>query len=387
MMFLIVAICLVIVGTVAADWLHAYHLYKRGRTPSWGWMLWCTLTDALPFIVWLVGKLLPDNTTPVMQVMMWLIWAWILIISTRMLFYLFNHWGYRRVGWVVALAFGALLLWGATRGRTTLRINQIEIVSNKIPQGFDGGRFAQITDLHLGTQVAPTWELAQLVDSLNAQAPEALFFTGDLVNIRPSELDARAVRLLKGIKAPVFSVIGNHDTGAYIHDTLTLPREVALSEVIKRQQEMGWRVLDDQSEWLYRRGDSISLSGLSFDPSLRFNQHDHALEHANLEAVYRDIPDSVFNITLVHIPQLWEQIRSAGYGDLTLAGHTHAMQLRINLFGWSWSPAAWLYERWSGRHEEEGSVLYINDGVGCVGYPMRLGASPEITIFTLRRCE
>lgn len=89
----------------------------------------------------------------------------------------------------------------------------------------------------------------------------------------------------------------------------------------------------------------------------------------------------------MHIPQLWGQIADAGYGDLTLAGHVHSMQMKLRLFGRAFSPAQLLYTRWSGRYDEGGRTLYINDGTGYVVFPMRLGAYPEITLITLRRCE
>ena len=77
----------------------------------------------------------------------------------------------------------------------------------------------------------------------------------------------------------------------------------------------------------------------------------------------------------------------AGYGDLTLSGHVPAMQFKIRPWGRGWPPAAWLYEHWSGRYDDGRHTLYINDGTGCVAYPMRLGAWPEVTLFTLKRCE
>lgn len=107
-----------------------------------------------------------------------------------------------------------------------------------------------------------------------------------------------------------------------------------------------------------------------------------------MDKAYGDVPRETFNITLAHVPQLWEQITAAGYGDLTLSGHVHAMQLKIRFSGRGWSPASWLYEHWSGRYDnDDGRTLYINDGTGYVGYPMRLGARPEITLLTLKRCE
>ena len=78
---------------------------------------------------------------------------------------------------------------------------------------------------------------------------------------------------------------------------------------------------------------------------------------------------------------------TAGYGDLTLAGHVHSMQLKIRPWGRGWSPAKWIYKHWSGRYDTGRHTLYVNDGTGYVAYPMRLGAWPEVTLFTLKRCR
>ena len=262
----------------------------------------------------------------------------------------------------------------------------MEICSDRIPEAFDGFRFVQITDMHVGTLVRPERELTRLADSVNAQRPEAVFFTGDLVNIRAGELDERTTALLRRIAGPVWSVTGNHDVGTYIKDSLRFPAAGEAREVVARQRAMGWTVLEDTTVYLRRSGDSISLTGLSFDPALRHLRHAPDLPPANLNAAYRGVPDSLYNITAVHIPQLWDQIAGEGYGDLTLSGHVHSMQLKIRLFGHAFSPAQLIYTRWSGRYDEKGRTLYINDGTGYVAFPMRLGAWPEITLITLKRC-
>ena len=146
-------------------------------------------------------------------------------------------------------------------------------------------------------------------------------------------------------------------------------------------------MLEDTTAYLRRVTDSISLTGISFDPALRERRHDRHLPADKLPAIYAGVPDSLYNITLIHIPQLWEQITALGYGDLTLSGHVHSMQMKIRPWGRGWSPAVWLYERWSGRYDNGRHTLYINDGTGYVAYPMRLGAWPEVTLFTLKRCE
>ena len=66
---------------------------------------------------------------------------------------------------------------------------------------------------------------------------------------------------------------------------------------------------------------------------------------------------------------------------LTLSGHTHAMQIMI--FGFS--PAAWRYDNWGGLYSDsKGQKLYVNRGAGEVGFPARIGATPEISVFTLK---
>ena len=100
---------------------------------------------------------------------------------------------------------------------------------------------------------------------------------------------------------------------------------------------------------LSTRGATLSVA--SDDPALRERRHDRDLPGTAIPKAYAGVPDSLYNIALVHIPQLWEQIVEAGYGDLTLAGHVHSMQLKIRPWGRGWAPAKWIYKHWSGRYD------------------------------------
>ena len=232
-----------------------------------------------------------------------------------------------------------------------------------------------------------TWEDAFLAYLKKLEEKKPVIFCGDLVNIRYTELDSTAMRLLGGIRSRygTFSITGNHDTGNYVRDTLSLPPATNIAALVERQRAMGWRVLDNETVYLRRGDDSIALSGISYDRSLARQRHDRTLPGYDFGTTYRDVPQELYNITAAHIPQLWEQILDAGYGDLTLSGHVHSMQCKIRLFGRAFSPAQLMYRHWSGPYEKQGRTLYVNDGIGYVGFPMRIGANPEITLFELRR--
>ena len=370
---------------IAADFIHFRRRRRRKLPVRRALVAWVAATDALPILSSLIGALSRDNGPELMYLYMWLFWAWIVTVPPRLAFYAFNFVNLRRTGYVAACAFVLFALWGTTRGRTSIRVNRVEICSDRIPEAFDGFRFVQITDMHVGTLVRPERELTRLADSVNAQRPEAVFFTGDLVNIRAGELDERTTALLRRIAGPVWSVTGNHDVGTYIKDSLRFPAAGEAREVVARQRAMGWRVLDNETVYLRRGDDSISLSGISYDRSLARQRHDRTLPGYDFGTTYRDVPQELYNITAAHIPQLWEQILDAGYGDLTLSGHVHSMQCKIRLFGRAFSPAQLMYRHWSGPYEKQGRTLYVNDGIGYVGFPMRIGANPEITLFELRR--
>lgn len=367
------------------------HRYRRMRRQGRGCgalrlAAWA-LSDALPFIIVVLLLAASRFGRNLSAAGLWMVWVWMITALPRMLRYLLSLGGLPRTGTAAALLLATLLLWGATSGRTRLRVTRVEVGTPHLPRAFDGLRIVHFSDLHLGTMLCPEQELRQLVGRINRLRPDIVCFTGDLVNSRPEELDARAMRLLGAIEAPVYAVTGNHDTGIYAGMEGEPALRGCLARIFDSMRRMGWHPLDDESVLLRRDGAAISLTGLSFDPALIEQRHSRRLPAPDLRGLRGDRPDSLFDIALIHLPQLWEPLRRAGRGRLTLSGHVHAMQLKVALGGWSWSPAAWLYPRWSGRYDCEGSTLYINDGIGCVGFPMRLGAAPEITLITLRRCE
>ena len=99
----------------------------------------------------------------------------------------------------------------------------------------------------------------RLVDTINALQPDLVVFSGDLVNIRSTELTSDVLAILGRLRAPygVISTLGNHDVGLYIKDTVALPRAENNRQVIDRQRQIGWRMLLDSTLYLRRGSRSI----------------------------------------------------------------------------------------------------------------------------------
>lgn len=346
-------------------------------------------TDLLPLLMTGTFALMRDNGTEAVRAAMWVMFAFLLLVPPRIVLFAValssRRPAVRVSGAAAAIAAAVLFICGVCVWRGMLTVRRVEIRSERLPEAFDGYRIAHFSDLHIGSLVHPQAEMQRLVDTINALRPDLVVFTGDLANIRYSELDGQAMRILGGIEAPVLSVTGNHDTGTYIKDSLSIPKEENIRLLLERQRRMGWTVLDNETAYIRRGGDSIAVTGLSFDLSLRKVQHSGDTPDIDIRPAYDGVPAGIFDITLAHIPQMWELVTGLGAADLTLSGHVHSMQSKVRLFGRQYSPARLMYRRWSGLYEQNGHYLYINDGIGYVGVPMRIGAKPEITLFTLER--
>ena len=216
---------------------------------------------------------------------------------------------------------------------------------------------------------------------------DLVVFGGDLVNVRYDELSPELASVLCKISARngVVAVLGNHDTGVYVRDTVALPIEENTRLLVERVKAMGWRVVDDDTEMLVRGGDTITLTGIGFSRELLEHRHSaNVADSLDLRPIYKSVPRDKFNVTISHMPQLWRKVATLGYGDLVLSGHVHTMQMKGRVGNCEFSPAQLMYREWSGLYKEGQSCLYITDGVGSVGFHLRIGAPPEITLLTLR---
>ena len=106
-----------------------------------------------------------------------------------------------------------------------------------------------------------------------------------------------------------------------------------------------------------------------------------------MEPTYAGTEEAPFKILLSHDPSHWDAQIRPDYSDidLMLAGHTHGFQFGVEIGGFKWSPAQYLYKQWADHYQEGNQHLYVNRGFGFLGYPGRVGILPEITVLELKR--
>lgn len=284
-------------------------------------------------------------------------------------------------GGLVAVFTFAVLWWGALINRFDIKVNRIEVPIADLPEQFDGFTIAQISDLHVGTLGNDTTFMSALVDSVNGLRPDLIAFTGDIVNSRAAELMPQTAPLSR-LSAPfgVYSIMGNHDYGDYCDWPSDESKQENIQQLHELQKNMGWKMLNNATDYIERDSALIALIGVENigDPPFKI--------YGSLEKAYPTPGDSITKILLSHNPAHWvndisddPEINIA----LTLAGHTHAMQVEIA----GHSPAVLRYPTWGGLYESDktSNKLYVNIGAGTVGIPARIGADPEVTLITLKR--
>lgn len=376
---------------VGLDYRVTQIFFGRELTRRAKWYLgtmWAT--DLMPLIFSLVGLCFKDNSTPLIMTSMWIHFTYMVTAIARQPFniavILSTKGWIRFAGAMASLLAVGIFYYGMAITRTDYTVERIELTSERLPKEFDGYRITHITDLHIGSMVNPLQELARIAELCNSLHSDAVMFTGDLINVRQEEITPPIEEILSSFKAKdgIFSVMGNHDIGICIKDSITHRPEINAQHLINKEQRCGWLVLDDNSVYIKRGADSIAITGISFRKELHEDRHSAKLPDTDIMKAYNDAPAELFNITLSHIPQHWDEILEAQKADLTLSGHVHAMQMRLPLGKRGISPSRIIYKRWSGLYEEQGRWLNINDGIGCTMWPMRVGVPPTITQITLK---
>ncbi|MFT2007523.1 metallophosphoesterase [Pontibacter sp. 13R65] len=282
---------------------------------------------------------------------------------------------------IAALPFSAFV-YGMVKGAYDYRVKRITLKFPNLPAAFDGYKMLQISDLHTGSFVT-TEPLKEAVNIINKQEADLVFFTGDLVNNMAVELESH-LDTLKNIRAKsgVFSVLGNHDYGDYVQWDSPETKKRNLQTLISAQRQMGWQMLLNENRLIEKNGEHIAVLGVE-----NWGNRAGFPKYGDLSKAYRGTEHVPFKVLLSHDPSHWDGQINQGFPDidLTLSGHTHGMQFGVNIPGWKWSPVQYVYKQWAGLYQKGKQYLYVNTGLGFLGYPGRVGFLPEITVFELKR--
>jgi uncharacterized protein len=247
-------------------------------------------------------------------------------------------------------------------------VEHVEVSIAGLARVFDGYRVVQIGDVHADGWMTPE-RLSEAVRLVNAERPDLVAFTGDLVtaddfsDVPAAEVTPRLVGPLRGVRARdgAVAVLGNHDHWAD-------------ADLVRRVLgDAGFREVANRHFSVRRDGDALHFAGV-----------DDVMEGRDrLGAVLDGLPGEGAAVLLAHEPDFADTSAESGRFGLQLSGHSHGGQVRVPGVGPPVLPP--LGEKYpAGRYEVGGMVQYTNRGLGVIQPRIRFGCRPEITTFVFR---
>ncbi|ACG72437.1 metallophosphoesterase [Anaeromyxobacter sp. K] len=263
-------------------------------------------------------------------------------------------------------AAGAAGLVPAASSAAEPRLPDTDPVTFEVPgldPAHDGLRIAQLSDLHVGPRT-PSATVRAAIEDANAFAPDLVVLTGDYLSHSRRELAAMR-DLLGGLVAPTIAVLGNHDVW------------VDPDGAAGALKGHGYEVLENGWTSIRLRGAPLHVVGVG----------DHLTRRDDVQRAVKGLPAGAAPLVLAHGPRTADKLRHLERPMVCLSGHTHGGQINIPILTplFLASVAREPYVR--GRYQLGAVQLYVNRGIGMSGIRVRVNASPEVTLATLRRAE
>ncbi|MEN8857274.1 MAG: metallophosphoesterase [Flavobacteriaceae bacterium] len=285
----------------------------------------------------------------------------------------------------IALGLAAIpfasFLYGIIQGRYNYKVLKYQLAFKDLPDAFDGFTITQISDIHSGSFTNKE-KIQYGVDMINQQESDLLLFTGDIVNNKASEMD-NWLDIFSALKAPFgkYAILGNHDYAEYIRGISEEEKEQQFEEIKNIHPKIGFDLLCNENRYIEKDGQKIALIGVE-------NWGKNFKQAGDLSKASKGISKEDFKILMSHDPSHWDaEVKQADLNyHLTLSGHTHGLQMGIEIPGWiKWSPSKYVYRQWAGLYEEYGRYINVNRGFGYHAFPGRVGIWPEITVIELKK--
>lgn len=381
-----IVIPLLLIIVLSDVYIDAHYFRKHYKISWWLRLLWWIPTIFLVCYTCILASIRNFAPTDLTWLNTYLVLIG-MVVGPKTIFTLFSSIGWfvrkyiththRNWGHYIGLLVGALMvgtyIYGLTLGFSEVKVKNINLSFEDLPESFDGYRIVHVSDLHLGTFQG--WReniLKAEMDSIAKQKADLILFTGDIQNMRPQEVETLAHYLKEPLKGTI-AVLGNHDYTEYVKGT---PEELKAQE--RRLQSvirdtLGWTLLNNSSVEIYNGKDHIYICGEENDGKPPFP---HKVDMAK---AMKGISKEAFVIMLQHDPSAWRRsILPNTHAQLTLSGHTHGGQMQI--FGLR--PTQLRLTEDYGLYEDNGRMLYITAGLGGL-VPFRLNMPNEVTVITL----
>ena len=255
----------------------------------------------------------------------------------------------------------AVVGYGTFIERTGVRVREQTISIPGLPRDLDGLRLAQLSDIHMSPFLTPR-ELDRAVSIANETRPHIALVTGDLITGPGDPLDACLDGLARlRADAGVFGCLGNHEVYARCEDYVQV-----------RGSALGMQFLRMERERLRFGNSAINLAGVDYQPK----------RQPYLIGAGEMVQPGAFNVLLSHNPDVFPVAARMGY-DLTISGHTHGGQVRIEILREDLNIARFYTPFVDGLYRRAGSSVFVSRGIGTIVLPARLGSPPEVALLRL----
>ncbi len=255
---------------------------------------------------------------------------------------------------VAATAFGILR-------RNQFRVSEVSVPIPNLPRDLEGLRIVQITDIHLSPFLSER-EFARAVDMANETRANIALVTGDLITRPGDPLDACLAQLARlRADAGVLGCLGNHEIYANTENYVT-----------EQGRRIGIEFLRHRAKQLRFGNATINFAGVDYQK----------MHKPYLIGTEQLIVPGALNIMLSHNPDVFPVAAAQGY-HLTIAGHTHGGQVDVEILDQHLDVARYFTPFVQGLYRRDNSSVYVSNGLGTIGVPVRLGAPPEVSVLRL----
>jgi predicted MPP superfamily phosphohydrolase len=283
-------------------------------------------------------------------------------------------------GLFLSLVIVFFILKGIYVTRSDFQVREVHVFSADLPAVFDGFRVVQLSDMHLGSWTNPKDVEKGLLMAQQAK-PDLICLTGDLINVNSAETEPY-IKAFTALNAPYgkLAILGNHDMGDYARYGSRDSSGNDIHRISLFYEQTRFQLLRNRHIILKKETDSLAVIGIDNWGKKKFRQY------GKLDKAMNGCDSTGFSILLSHDPTHWRaEVENKKDIDLTLSGHTHGMQMALEIKDYRFSPAYFIYKQWAGLFTTNTQQLYVNPGFGFLGFPGRIGLRPEITLLILHR--